>query len=528
MRFFNTAGPTNCHKHYCVPPLTRFNLDDILEMIDRERYFVLHAPRQVGKTTYLLALMDYLNQVGEYRALYVNVEPAQAARENVRGAMQAILAGLSSMARDYLGDLYPAQIWSGILAEQGEYAALAEVLTRWAEHSPLPIVLMIDEIDSLIGDTLIAVLRQLRAGYPKRPAHFPQSIILCGVRDVRDYRIHSSRDQAIITGGSAFNVKAESLRMSDFDQAEVELLFHQHSDETGQPIDDEALALLWELTRGQPWLVNALGWEACFKLPAARDRSTPITAEMMQEAKEQIILRRETHLDQLVDKLKEPRVQAVIGPMLEGVDLAQTVAQDHIQYVVDMGLIRRGPDGLEMSNPIYREVVPRELNFVSQLSLESTSQPAWYIRPDGKLDMPKLLAAFQQFFREHSESWLERFQYREAGPQLLMQAFLQRIVNGGGRVEREYGLGRRRTDLLVIWPYPGGVQRAVIELKVLYKSLEQTMADGLEQTWAYMDATGAPEGHLVIFDRTPNKPWEEKIFQRQEHHRGATITVWGM
>jgi hypothetical protein len=528
MRFFNTAGPTNCQKHYCVPPLTRFELDDILGMIDRERYFVLHAPRQVGKTTYLLALMDYLNQAGRYKALYVNVEPAQAARENVRGAMQAILAGLSSMARDYLGDLYPAQIWSGILAEHGEYAALAEVLTRWAEHSPLPIVLMIDEIDSLIGDTLIAVLRQLRAGYAKRPAHFPQSIILCGVRDVRDYRIHSSRDQAIITGGSAFNVKAESLRMSDFDQAEVELLFRQHSEDTGQPIEDEALALVWELTRGQPWLVNALGWEACFKLPAAKDRSRPVTAGMVQEAKEQIILRRETHLDQLVDKLKEPRVQAVIGPMLEGVDLAQTVAQDHIQYVVDMGLIRRGPDGLEMSNPIYREVVPRELNFVSQLSLESTSQPAWYIRPDGRLDMPKLLAAFQQFFREHSESWLERFQYREAGPQLLMQAFLQRIVNGGGRVEREYGLGKRRTDLLVIWPYTGGVQRVVIELKVLYKSLEQTIGDGLEQTWAYMDATGAPEGHLVIFDRRPGKAWEEKIFQRQERFRSTPITVWGM
>jgi hypothetical protein len=528
MRFFNTAGPTNCQKHYCVPPLTRFSLEDILGMIDRERYFVLHAPRQVGKTTYLLALMDYLNQAGKYKALYVNVEPAQAARENVRGAVQAILAGLSSMARDYLDDLYPAQIWSDILAEQGEFAALAEVLTRWAEQSPLPIVLMIDEIDSLIGDTLIAVLRQLRAGYPKRPAHFPQSIILCGVRDVRDYRIHSSRDQAIVTGGSAFNVKAESLRMSDFDQAEVELLYRQHSEETGQPIEAEALALVWELTRGQPWLVNALGWEACFKLPAAKDRSAPITAEMVQEAKEQIILRRETHLDQLVDKLREPRVQAVIGPMLEGADLAQTVAPDHIQYVIDMGLIRRGADGLEMSNPIYREVVPRELSFISQLSLESTAQPAWYIRSDGALDMPKLLAAFQQFFREHSESWLERFQYREAGPQLLMQAFLQRIVNGGGRVEREYGLGRRRTDLLILWPYAGGVQRVVIELKVLYRSLEQTIAEGLEQTWAYMDATGAPDGHLVIFDRRPGRAWEERIFQRQERYGNTAITVWGM
>ena len=124
------------------------------------------------------------------------------------------------------------------------------------------------------------------------------------------------------------------------------------------------------------------------------------------------------------------------------------------------------------------------------MNLESQQRAAWYIRPDGRLDLPKLLAAFQQFFREHSASWLEGFDYKEAGPQLLLQAFLQRIINGGGRVDREYGLGRRRTDLLIVWDYPGGVQRAVIELKLLYRSLAQTLADGLAQTWAYADAWG--------------------------------------
>ena len=117
--------------------------------------------------------------------------------------------------------------------------------------------------------------------------------------------------------------------------------------------------------------------------------------------------------------------------------------------------------------------------------------------------------------------------YKEAGPQLLLQAFLQRIVNGGGRVDREYGLGRRRTDLLIVWPYPGGIQRAVIEIKLLYHNLEQTIADGLAQTWAYADACGADEAHLVIFDRTPDKPWAEKIWVRHEQHRGLPITVWG-
>jgi hypothetical protein len=196
--------------------------------------------------------------------------------------------------------------------------------------------------------------------------------------------------------------------------------------------------------------------------------------------------------------------------------------------VIDLGLIRRGEVGLQIANLIYREVIPRELSFIVQLDFESTFQPIWYVLPDGRLDMSKLLAAFQEFFREHSEHWVERFDYKEAGPQLLLQAFLQRIVNQGGRVEREYGLGRRRTDLLVIWSYPGGVQKTVIETKVLYRSLERTLSEGLTQTWAYMDRCGSPEGHLVIFDRTGGKPWEEKIFRRTETYQGTPITVWGM
>ena len=142
--------------------------------------------------------------------------------------------------------------------------------------------------------------------------------------------------------------------------------------------------------------------------------------------------------------------------------------------------------------------------------------------------MPKLLAAFQQFFREHSEHWVERFDYKEAGPQLLMQAFLQRIVNGGGRIEREYGLGRKRTDLLVLWPASGGIQRVVIELKIGSGGSEGLLKEGIEQTAGYMDRCRAKEGHLLIFDRNPARTWEEKIFQRAATYSGKAIHVWGM
>ena len=531
MRFFNTEGPVVAADHYCVPPLERFDLAEILELIRQKRYFVLHAPRQTGKTSSLLALRNLLNgsDHGEFRCVYANVEAAQAAREDLGLAMQAILDELASRARSTLHDGFLDEFWPGILARSGPAGALREALTRWAEADPRPLVLLIDEIDTLVGDTLLSVLRQLRAGYDRRPEGFAQSVVLCGVRDVRDYRIHSRTEKALIAGGSAFNVKARSLRLGDFSPDEVRSLLAQHTAETGQAFSPEASDRVWTRSEGQPWLVNALCAEACFG--SGRERTRPITADHVIEAQEQLIARGETHLDQLADKLQEDRVRRVVAPLLSGGDERPFSARD-LEYVRDLGLI--APDEpLRIANPIYAEVVPRELTSAAQAGL--VEDPAWYVDGDGCLDVEKLLAAFQAFFREHSEHWLGRFDYAEAGPQLLLQAFLQRVVNSGGRIEREYGLGRRRTDLLIVWPRGGqgagpepAVDRYVVECKVVHKSLERTVREGLDQTAGYMDRCGSRTGHLVVFDRSEARRWDEKVFRREECRQGRTITVWGM
>ena len=536
MRFFNTAGPIRPADHYCIPPLQRLNLQAVLALVRQKKYFVLHAPRQTGKTSALLALRDLLNSgaEGSYRCVYANVEGAQAMRENVEPAMRAILSELASRARATLKDVFLGEVWPGILAESGAAGALSEALAHWAEADDKPLVLLIDEIDSLVGDTLLAVLRQLRAGYDRRPMGFPQSVILCGVRDVRDYRIHSTAEKAIIAGGSAFNIKAKSLRLGDFSEDETQALLKQHTEETGQEFTRKALRAVWAQTQGQPWLVNALADEACSHRPASGN-DHPITRNDILEAQEQLILRRETHLDQLADKLQEDRVQRVVEPLLSGGDERAFSSRD-LEYVRDLGLIAKDPP-LRIANPIYAEVVPRELTAAAQEGF--VDDAAWYVDADGGLEVAKLLAAFQAFFREHSEHWVERFSYREAGPQLLLQAFLQRIVNGGGRIEREYGLGRGRTDLLVLWPQTpsgenapgaeaGAMSKTVVECKILHKSLNSTIEQGLEQTAGYMDRSGAESGHLVIFDRDPNKSWQEKIFHRAESAAGAEIHVWGM
>ncbi|MCY3925684.1 MAG: ATP-binding protein [bacterium] len=532
MRFFNTAGPIKPDWHYCIPPLERLDADNVLGLIGQGKYFVLHAPRQTGKTSTLLALRDQLNADGAYRCVYVNVEVGQAAREDAASAMRAILSQLAREAEVGLGDSAVQETWTEALDRSGPHDALQAVLARWASSDPRPSVLLIDEIDALVGDTLISVLRQLRSGYANRPRHFPQSVILCGVRDVRDYRIRASSEREMITGGSAFNIKAESLRLGDFSAAQTESLLAQHTDETGQRWTSDARAEVWRLTAGQPWLVNALAYRAA---EAISDHDRPIGAAAISEARERLIASRETHLDQLADKLAEPRVRRVVEPLLSGrlETESERIPVDDLQYVADLGLVRTD-GGVRIANPIYAEVIPRELTWTTQVMLPF--EGAWYLQ-DGDLRVDRLLEAFQGFFREHSEHWVQRFEYREAGPQLLLQAFLQRVVNAGGRIEREYGLGRMRTDLLVLWPAGEAgeaaagrrsLSRTVVECKLLYGGLERTTREGLAQTRAYMDRCGATEGHLVIFDRSEDRTWDEKIYRRTVTADGPPVTVWGM
>ena len=528
VRFFNTEGPIRPDDHYHVPPLDRLDLDELLGFVRDKRYFVLHAPRQTGKTSALLALRDRLNAGGRYRCVYANVEAGQAARENVAEAMRVILYQLESEEEATLGSSALADVWPGALERAGPLGALRASLARWCMADPRPLVLLLDEIDTLVGDTLLSVLRQLRTGYPDRPARFPHTVILCGVRDVRDYRIHSTAQGAPVLGGSAFNVRSKSLRLGDFTEAETRALLAQHTAETGQAFTADALAAVWTRTAGQPWLVNALGRDACFDSVEGRDRSRPVTADDVLDAQERLILARVTHLDALADKLREERVRRVVAPMLTGAaDRGSYADRDRdVEYARDLGLLAQH-DAKRIANPIYAEVIPRELTWVTQDDVEADA--ASYVDAGGGLDVDALLAGFQRFFREHSEHWTQRFdRYREAGPQLLLQAYLQKVVNGGGRIEREYALGRGRVDLLIVWPHRGRTRKFVVECKVRRGGLERTVGEGIGQTRGYMDRCGAEAGHLIVFDPAPDRTWEEKLFRRAPAPGGAPVTVWGM
>ncbi|MDR1732901.1 MAG: ATP-binding protein [Synergistaceae bacterium] len=536
-KFFNTAGPAQEDIHYTLDPLRRINYEEVSSLITQRKYFVLHAPRQTGKTTSLLAMVRQINDEGLRYCVYFNVEAAQTARNDVQRGMTAILSRLESAVEHLLKRRLPNEP-AEFIAGRGADAALVAALESFCEKLDKPLVLFIDEIDALIGDTLVSVLRQLRDGYASRPGRAPVSVILCGVRDVRDYRIHMSSGD-IITGGSCFNVKAKSLRLGNFSEDDIRELYGQHTAATGQVFEENIYPKIWDLTWGQPWLVNALAHQATWEMRENRDRTRPITLKVIEEAANHLILERATHLDQLADKLREPRVRRVLESLLAGENWKSDPPEDDIQYVLDLGLLRRDRTGvLVIANGIYREVLPRQLSGVMQDKLAGVFPRTPQIKEDGSLNMPGLLSAFQQFFRENSESWLERFDYKEAGFQLLLQAFLQRIVNGGGQIDREYALGRKRVDLLVRWRHPPGVerksqeeQRIVLELKTLRENsqgFKRVLSEGLEQTFGYADLTNASEAHLIICDERSGRAWDEKIFDRVERYGGKEIHLWGM
>ena len=502
-KHFNNAGPSKPHLHYMVDPLSRFDLSDIMSLIQQERYFVLHAPRQTGKTTCLLTLRDHLNASGEYTALYANVEAAQAMRGDVTAGVAIIVDVLKHAVRNTHGvDVLGA---AQAALEQSGSNAVYTALQTLAQHFAKPLVLLLDEVDALVGDTLISLLRQIRAGYTDRPKAFPQTIVLCGVRDVRDYRMHLAGGE-VITGGSAFNIKAESLRLGDFSESELRNLYQQHTEATGQDFSEQALKLAWHLTRGQPWLVNALAEQATWNIKANRDRSIRIGSSKLRAAGEALILRNDTHLDQLSDKLREPRVRRVVEPMLIGLDSA--ASDEDVQYVLDLGIVRRHGKALTPANAIYAEVLPRVLNSVVQRNLlDERLLPTWQ-DANRQLNPRQLLENFLDFWRNDGEPMMATVPYHEAAPHLVLMAYLQRVINGGGRIEREYAAGSGRLDLLVVYRK----QRMAIEVKVWRDQRKDPLAVGLVQMERYLQRLGLQQGYLVLFDQRSTAPaWEERM-----------------
>ncbi len=365
-RWFNIAGPCIAVDHYMLPASER--LPEVKALIRKKQYFVVHAPRQCGKTTAFRALMDEINAKGDMAAMYCSVEAVQTWTDPDK-AMPELAA----------------QLWTGQVFEEG------------------------------------------------------------------------------------------------------------------------ALAKAWDYSRGQPWLVNALArW--CVEEIHKEDFSKPVTAADMDAAKEGLIRERGTHLDTLMEKVYDPRIQPIVEKMMVGENIDRDAQKENLRYAIELGLLVDDCGTITPANPIYTETIGRYLTRGTQdFILSETKENVWV--KGGKLDMPALMSAFQDFWRENAtpESFVSQ-NFHEAYPHFVLQAFLQRVVNGGGQIIREMAIGRGRLDLGVKF----GTETYAVEIKTaaLYAKSPEKAHD---QILKYMDGLGVDEGWLVVADADVTKPWGGKI-----------------
>jgi hypothetical protein len=339
------------------------------------------------------------------------------------------------------------------------------------------------------------------------------------MRDLKDYLV-TIKGSVPVNPGSPFNIKTDSIMVSNFSQNDISRLFAQRTEEIGQQITPEAIDYIWEQSGGQPWIVNSLLERVTMRI-LDRNNTETVTLEHILTARQQMLLARETHLDALAYRLQEPGVRAIMETLILGDIDFNLETKESFRLCLDLGLITYENQTMQIANPIYREILARHLTYGIQMMLP---QPKWkWQKDDGSLDMDALLKEFQKFWRLNSEEWEEKSDYTEIFPHLLLQAFLQRVINGGGEIEREYAAGRGRMDLAV--KYNGKVY--IIEIKLLrkYKTPRQVLEGGLEQIAEYRARFSKDTpAYLLIFDRRPDKPaWEERIYWKEE----AGIVVLG-
>jgi len=513
-RFFNIAGPCIPNEHYMVPVARRAS--ELESLVRQKQYFVLHAPRQTGKTTLIRELVSELERKGDVHAIYCTLETAQDIGDPDK-AMPLIIRNLEKAM--FYNPTIEKKDFSVFAADEPSGSALNSALSRFCAGLSKPLVIMFDEVDCLRAATLISFLRQLRQGYVERGTiPFVHSIGLTGMRNIRDFKARVRDDAETLGSASPFNIITKALTVTNFDHDEVKLLLGQHREETGQIFPPDAINEIMRLTNGQPWLVNALAREIVTEI-LNDDTSREIWVEHVATAAENIILRRDTHIDSLLERLKEERVRRVVEPVLLGDAIDLDFLDNDARYVFDLGLLDPNRGDVKPANPIYGEVIMRILSLNSQYHLPKSLEGR-FITGD-RLDIAALLREFQQFWRENSDIWVEKYQYREAAPHLILQAFFQRVLNGCGRIHREYSAGRGRIDLCLEL----GEHRYAVELKIRYR--EDTVMHGIEQLGGYLEHLGLSEGWLVVFDRRPEIPWDERISWQTEKKSGRTVHIVG-
>lgn len=505
MREFNYTGPVYPDEHYVI---SRSELiEDIKQEIDKGKYFVIFAPRQMGKTSFIQHTIERLHQSPNYVGVHLDFETYSnltekefyhALHNNFRKWLLRSLKKVEDINLEGVDKLFEETLLESNIDFYNFMEKLGLIV------SPKKIVILIDEFDAVPIEITKPFLLSLREMYIQRreePGFSPYSVALVGVKNITELNLGSQ---------SPFNI-ARAINIKNFTLQQVRDLIGQYVEESGQQFAPGVIEKIYEETDGQPFLVNRL----CAVLTEELVREGEITLENLAQALEILANENNSNFSSLETNAR--RDQELILSILFGTKDIKYNPRNQVQRRLIMyGVIKEADTRAEIANPIYHRVLWKHFKLEDDNGLSRSfngEEFRSFITPTGKINMLQILIRFKEFIERVGIGLFDLTDHpREAVGQYLLMSYLDLFMRTvKGHLLLETPSGRGRLDILLL--YAGGSY--VVETKIWRGKVAFEYA--LEQVERYAGSEHVDEGYLVFFDQRikdevqENRVWDEVV-----------------
>jgi hypothetical protein len=514
MRKFNITGKIIPEKHYYVDLTPQIR--KLMALANDGTYFVINRPRQFGKTTLLDFFARRLQASKDYAPALLSFE-SFVQRTDITEI--EFYTEVSELIAKELNRVIT-------ISSENQHIATTIINTRrnffnWlggiCERLSQKLVLLIDEIDAVPETSAIGFLAGLREMYLARDrAPAPYSVCLAGVHDIKNLKARYRDETQSIGSTSPFNI-AIDYELPAFSRKNIRQYFMQHTADTAQPFDEEAIDRVHHVTGGHPWLVSMLAKLLVENIVQKRKRR--IQLEHVETAIQKLLASRNPNFESLFKNARNPQFFPVVLDLLKGQRSRYNIQRDDIDLGVKYGIFAEKGGQLVIANLIYVQALFQ--HFEEDIKDSEVGEIVAGNRltdKRGRLDFQRVLDKFQAFMQTKGAGVSKHPEFEEAFGQLLLLSYLDLLANGKGWTFKEVQSGEGRIDVLCCYKK----QKEVVELKLWYG--ERRYEAGLNQLAKYLGNESLGHGYLVVFDR---REAASKEYSFKEHKvSGKKILAW--
>jgi hypothetical protein len=494
IRYFNTSGPNIRAEHYTLERAALVVKG--LDMVHKNRYFTIWAPRQTGKSTYFRFLAEALKKEG-YKVCHINIENFQNTTE------------------DFVCDFISRQLthsW-GIQIAVPTFTELYDVFNNLRDEK---YVFIIDEIEGLNPQLFSQFLHTIRNTYHSREFHGLKSIILVGVSNITG---------VVQDNASPFNI-SDSLEVDYFTKEEVFELLEQHETETGQVFETVVKEKIYAITAGQPGLVNGFG----YKLLALFNQKPVIDyLDYLQVEHWYLYKALDKNVANVINKAKNHQKFLEELLFLERI-VPFDIDKEHIRYFYINGLIKYDDDNnITFWVPLYKKRLqkyfyPTMNGEAEQIQGDITLNK--YLTAQKTLNIDKIIRDYQDYAKRRGFRYFIEYDdtgkpkgLREAALVYSFETYIQsflKVFKGKSYLEAHVALGR--SDLIVNILDT----ELVVEAKIFYNITQ--FSEGKTQLAYYTKHLGLTKGvYLVFVNKEVNN---DGVLENEEIIDGVDITTY--